>query len=193
MTTTYWGHPHKCAMPLIFLSLVFYSGISISPNPAVAASAAEINQDVQVALKDLYSKSTSARTLGQKAKGILVFPSIVKGGFIVGGQYGEGALLRGGKTVGYYNTVQASYGLQAGLQKYGYALFLMTDSALNYINKSDGWEIGVGPTIVVIDTGASASATTTTLQSEIYAFFFDQKGLMAGIGLQGTKITKIEK
>jgi lipid-binding SYLF domain-containing protein len=177
----------------ILFALVFFSGSLICPDPAVAASAAEINRDVSSALKELYAKSPSAKIMGEKAKGILVFPAIVKGGFIVGGQYGEGALLKGGKTAGYYNTVQASYGLQAGLQKYGYALFLMTDSAVKYINKSDGWEIGVGPTIVVVDTGAAASATTTTLQSEIYAFFFDQKGLMAGIGLQGTKITRIEK
>jgi lipid-binding SYLF domain-containing protein len=112
---------------------------------------------------------------------------------MVGGQFGEGALLKEGKTAGYYNTVQLSYGLQAGIQKYGYALFLMTDSALKWIDKSDGWEIGTGPTIVVMDTGAAAAITTTTAQSEIYAFFFDQKGLMGGIGLQGTKITKIKK
>ena len=112
---------------------------------------------------------------------------------MVGGQYGEGALLTGGKTGGYYNTVQISYGLQAGAQKYGYALFLMTDPALKWIDKSDGWEIGTGPTIVVMDTGAAGALTTTTAQSEIYAFFFDQKGLMGGLGLQGTKITKIKK
>ena len=84
-------------------------------------------------------------------------------------------------------------GLQAGIQKYGYALFLMTDSAMKWIDKSDGWEIGVGPSIVVMDTGAATAATTTTVQAEIYAFFFDQKGLMGGLGLQGTKITKINK
>ena len=112
---------------------------------------------------------------------------------MVGGQYGEGALLKDGKAVGYYNTVQLSYGIQAGIQKYGYALFLMTDSAMKWIDKSDGWEIGTGPSIVVMEAGAAAAATTTTLQSEIYAFFFDQKGLMGGIGLQGTKITKIKK
>lgn len=131
--------------------------------------------------------------MGEKAVGILVFPGIVKGGFIVGGQYGEGALIKDGKTVAYYNTVAASYGLQAGLQKFGYALFFMTDSALKWLDKSDGWEIGVGPSIVVVDAGAATSLTSTTAQSDIYAFFFDQKGLMAGLGLQGTKITRLEK
>ena len=138
-------------------------------------------------------QSASAKAMGEKAKGILVFPSITKGGFIVGGQYGEGALLKAGKTAGYYNTIQVSYGLQAGIQTYGYVLFFMTESAMSYIDKSDGWEVGVGPSIVVVDVGAASSATTTTLQSEIYAFFFDQTGLMAGLGLQGTKITKVDK
>ena len=131
--------------------------------------------------------------MAKKAKGILVFPSIVKGGFLVGGQYGEGALFKGRKTSGYYSNVQVSYGLQAGIQEHGYALFFMTDSAMKWLDKSDGWEIGVGPSIVVVDIGAATSKTTTTLQSEIYAFFFDQKGLMGGLGIQGTKITKIKK
>lgn len=174
----------------IILVLAFAAGTFMCPNDT-AASAEKIDADVKISLEKLYAKSTVAKTLGEKAKGILVFPSIVKGGFIVGGQYGKGALLKAGKTVGYYNTIQASYGLQAGLQKYGYALFLMTDSAVKYLDKSSGWEIGVGPTITVMDTGTAGAATTTTLKSEIYAFFFDQKGLMAGIGLQGTKITKI--
>ena len=177
----------------ILLVLAFAAGPFISPNPARAATAAEINRDVKSALENLYAKSPAAKTLSEKAKGILVFPGIVKGGFMVGGQYGEGALLKAGKTDGYYNTVQVSYGLQAGLQKYGYALFFMSDSSMNWLDKSDGWEIGVGPSIVVVDVGAATSKTTTTLQAEIYAFFFDQKGLMGGLGLQGTKITKIKK
>jgi len=177
----------------ILLVLVFAAGTLIRPNPAGAASAAEINRDVKSALEKLYAKSSSARAMGEKAKGVLVFPSIVKGGFMVGGKYGEGALLKGGKTAAYYNAVQVSYGLQAGLQQYGYALFFMSDSAMKWLDKSDGWEIGVGPSIVVVDVGAASSTTTTTAQSEIYAFFFDQKGLMGGLGLQGTKITKIKK
>ena len=177
----------------ILLIVAFAAGTLISPNRVKAASAAEINRDVNNSLKNLYAKSPAAKTLSEKAKGILVFPGIVKGGFLVGGQYGEGALLKDGKTAGYYNTVQLSYGLQAGMQKYGYALFLMTDSAMNWIDKSDGWEIGVGPGIVVVDTGAAKSMTTTTLQAEIFAFFFDQRGLMGGLGMQGTKITKIKK
>ena len=177
----------------VLLVLAFTAATFISPNPTRAASAAEINRDVKIALEKLYAKSSSAKALGDKAKGILVFPGIYKAGFIIGGQYGEGALLINGKTAGYYNTVQASFGLQAGAQKYGYALFFMNDSAREYLDKSDGWELGVGPTIVVVDVGASGSATTTTLKADIYAYFFDQKGLMGGLGVQGTKITKLEK
>ena len=180
-------------VPAVLLALACLAGPPARPHPAAAASAAEINRDAKRAVAKLYAKSASAKTLGEKAKGVLVFPAIVKGGFLVGGQFGEGALFKGGQITGYYNTVQASYGLQAGVQKYGYALFLMTDSAVNWLDKSDGWELGVGPTIVVMDAGASGSATTSTLQSDIYAFFFNQTGLMAGAGLQGTKITRIKK
>jgi lipid-binding SYLF domain-containing protein len=177
----------------ILFVLAFAAGMPFGSNSTLAATAAEIDRDVKSALEKLYAQSASARAIAKKAKGILVFPSIVKGGFMVGGQYGEGALLKGGNTAGYYNTIQVSYGLQAGIQKHGYALFFMTDSTMKWLDKSDGWEVGVGPSIVVVDVGVATSKTTTTLQSEIYAFFFDQKGLMGGLGLQGTKITKIKK
>jgi lipid-binding SYLF domain-containing protein len=177
----------------ILLVLGFTTFTFISPNPARAASAAEINRDAKNALQKLYKKSSSAKALGEKAKAILVFPGITKGGFLVGGQYGEGALMKEGKTIAYYNTVAVSYGLQAGVQKYGYALFFMTDSAREYLDRSDGWELGTGPSIVILDEGAAGGISTTTAKSDVYAFFFDQKGLMAGLGLQGTKITKIEK
>lgn len=178
---------------LAFVMLLLMGSVPINPDMACAASAAEINNGARSALQSLYAQSPSARTLGQKAKAILIFPSIVKGGFIVGGQYGEGALIRNGKVAAYYNTVQASYGLQAGLQKYGYALFLMSDSAIDWVNRSNGWELGSGPSIVIVDAGKATAMTTTTLHSEIYAFFFGQKGLMAGLGLQGTKISRISK
>jgi len=177
----------------LFLVFALIFGLFMTSNANGQSTRETIDRDVGNALKKLYAKSASAKTLGEKAKGVLVFPTIVKGGFIVGGQYGEGALLKGGKTSGYYNTIQLSYGLQAGLQKHGYALFFMTEKALKWLDKSDGWEIGVGPTIVIVDVGAATSKTSTTLQADIYAFFFDQKGLMGGLGLQGTKINKIKK
>ena len=184
----------KCFQVVGFLlGLALCSATLIGQDAAEAASAEEIDRDVKVSLDKLYNKSHSAKGLSERAVGILVFPSIIKGGFMVGGKYGEGALIKGGKTAGYYNAVQVSYGLQIGLQTYGYALFFMSESAMDWLDKSDGWELGVGPTIVVVDSGASMSTSTTTAKSDIYAFFFDQKGLMAGLGLQGTKISRVKK
>lgn len=160
---------------------------------AVAKTAAEIDRQTQDALKQLYAQSPAARAMKDKAKGILVFPEIIKGAFIVGGQGGEGELITNGKVQGYYNTVQLSVGFQAGAQKYGYALFFMSDEALQWLYRTDGWEVGSGPNVVIIDQGAAASATTTSLHSGVYAFFFDMKGLMAGVDLQGTKITRVQK
>ena len=163
----------------------------VGPRPASAASVAGIDRDVDAALRKLYDAMPEAEALAAKAKGILVFPNIVKAGFVVGAQYGEGALLKGGRTAGYYNIAAASYGLQAGAQSFGYAMFFMTDSALNYLENSAGWEVGVGPSIVIVDTGMARTLTTTTSQDDVYAFIFGQQGLMAGAGLQGSKITKI--
>lgn len=176
---------------VIFLSAMIVVADVMVPRTAFADTAAEIDRDVDSALAELYASTPAAKELSGVAKGILVFPDVVKAGLIVGGQYGTGALRVGGKTVGYYNTVAASYGLQAGAQKFGYAMFFLTQPALDYLTKSKGWEIGVGPSVVVVDAGLARSLTTTTAKEEIYAFFFSQKGLMAGLGLQGSKITKI--
>jgi lipid-binding SYLF domain-containing protein len=159
--------------------------------PASAASARTIDQNASAALKRLYASSPTAKMLSEKAKGILVFPGIIKGGFIIGGQWGEGALRKQGRTVAYYRSVAASYGLQAGGQKFGYALFFMDDDSLAYLDKSDGWEIGTGPSVVIVDKGVAKSMGTTASREGVFAFIFGQKGLMAGIGIQGSKITRI--
>ncbi len=138
---------------------------SMNTQPAVAASATEINRDVDAALAKLYADIPDARTLAEKARGVLVFPNVVKAGFLLGAQYGDGALRRQGRTVAYYNTVAASYGLQAGVQSFGYVLFFMTEPALEYLDKSDGFELGVGPSIVVLDAGKAKTMTTTTMQN----------------------------
>lgn len=159
---------------------------------AMSGTAAEIDRDVDFALQDLYESTPAARELAKKAKGILVFPRIVKAGFMVGAQYGRGGALRvRGRTTGYYNSVSASYGMQAGVQAFGYALFFMNDEALNYLERSEGWEIGMGPSIVVVDAGKAKTLTTTTAKDNVYAFIFGQRGLMAGLGLQGSKISRI--
>ena len=164
----------------------------VLPRIALAAATAKsINRDVDNALQNLYQTTPAAKDLSKIAKGILVFPSIIKGGLIVGGQYGEGALRVGGKTTGYFKTVSASYGLQAGAQSFGYALFFIDRKGLDYLKKSSGWEIGVEPSLVIVDEGMARTLSTTTVKSGIYAFFFNQKGLMAGLTIQGSKITKI--
>ena len=164
---------------------------SMSASEALALDKGQLNRDARRALKNLYANNTAAKLLGKQAKAVLVFPSIVKAGFFFGGQMGNGVLMKGTSAVGYYNSVAASYGLQAGVQVFGYALFFMNDAALAYLNKSDGWELGVGPSIVVVDAGMGKSMTTTTATQDVYAFIFDQKGLMAGLGIQGSKITKL--
>lgn len=188
-------------MPIVrtlagLVALVLALSVIPPTRPAVAAVGAygaEIDRDVDVALARMYDNVPNARELAGKAKALLIFPSIVKAGFLFGAQYGEGALRRKGRTVGYYNTAAASYGLQAGVQSFGYALFFMTDSAVQYLDKSGGFELGTGPSLVVLDVGAARALTTTTLQSDIYAVFFDQRGLMAGIGLQGSKISRMDR
>ena len=163
------------------------------PRPVDAASAAELNRDSSAALSTLYARQKSAKVLSAKAKGILVFPAMVKAGFMFGGQVGEGVLRKNGKVTGYYNSVAASYGFQAGVQKFGYALFFMSDDALRQLNATQGFEVGIGPSLVIVDEGKGKSITSNTITSDVYAFIFDQKGLMAGAGIQGSKITKISK
>jgi len=156
------------------------------------ATQAEINQNAANALQDLYKTMPLAKTLVPKAKAILVFPSVYKAGFIIGGQSGNGvALSPSGIPLGYFNISAASYGFQAGAQAFSYALFVMTDEAIQYMKKTEGWEVGVGPSVVLVDEGIAKTLTTTTAKDGVYAFIFGQKGLMAGIGIQGSKITRI--
>ncbi len=182
------NHPRVIGIALILVPaiIVFMHSAGVR-----LAWADELDDDSAAALRSLSDGSIAARALGQKAAGILVFPNIVKAGFLFGAQFGEGTLFRGGRKVANYRSVAASYGFQAGVQAFGYAMFFMTDAALDYLNKSDGWEVGMGPSLVVIDTGVAKNLTTNTIQSDIYAFVFDQKGLMGGIGIQGSKITRV--
>ena len=160
---------------------------------ALAATAEELESNATAALAQLYKNNDVARLLRPDAKGILVFPRIIKAGFLFGGAIGEGVLRKGDDSAGYYNSVAASYGLQAGIQGFGYAMFFMDDESLQAFENSAGFEVGVGPSIVVVDEGVGKSLTTTTVRKGIYAFIFDQAGLMAGLGLQGSKITRISK
>jgi lipid-binding SYLF domain-containing protein len=187
------GMPFKRFLKIIPLAvLLLFSCLStdLAIGSPGLTDAQKIDREVNYSLTKLYEGNPSAQLLARNAKAILVFPSIVKAGFMVGAQYGSGALRKGKKTIGYYNSVAASYGFQAGVQTFGYALFLMSDSAVKYLDRSGGWELGMGPSIVIVDSGIAKSLTTTTAKADVYGFIFDQKGLMAGVGLQGSKITR---
>lgn len=157
-----------------------------------AASADDLVSQSRRALQQLVAQNPAAAKAKSKAVAILVFPDVVKAGFIFGAQGGQGILFIRGQPRGRYRTVAASYGLQAGVQKYGYALFLMNQRAVDWVNNTRGWEIGTGPSVVIVDKGMARSFSTETLHSGIYAFIFDQQGLMAGLGLQGSKIMRID-
>src|SRR5262245_27050915 len=181
----------RLAGTIIVLGMVVIAATGL--RPADAASPQGFESDAQAALNALYEKVPSAKPLAAQAKGILIFPKIIKGGFLIGAQYGEGELLKDGQVAGYYNIAAASYGFQAGLQWFAYAMFFMSDSSLTYLDNTAGFEVGVGPSIVVVDTGKAKTLTSTTGRDDVYAFIFGQKGLMGGVGLQGSKITKISR
>lgn len=175
------------------LALFVLSITTLFASNADAESREALERSSRAALNTLINQNAIAKELSTKAAAVLVFPSVKKAGFMVGGQYGEGVLWRGDKASGFYNTGGASFGFQAGAQEYGYAMFFMTEAAINALNVAQGFEVGVGPSVVVVDQGMANSITTSTMQKDIYAFIFSQKGLMAGIGIQGNKITKINK
>lgn len=175
--------------------------LTVSPALPFDATAADestsstegLNQEANHALQNLYKANPVAGEIGKQAKAILVFPNIIKAGLVFGGSYGEGVLTKGAAVAGYYNSISASWGLQAGAQSYGYAVFLMTNKALSYIDKSHGWEIGVGPTVVIVNEGVAKNLSSSTLKNDAYAFIFDQQGLMASLSIEGTKISRIKR
>uniref|UniRef100_E6QTM1 Twin-arginine translocation pathway signal n=1 Tax=mine drainage metagenome TaxID=410659 RepID=E6QTM1_9ZZZZ len=177
----------------LFLVAVATLSLSALTGPANAASTEDLTRDSTQALELLYKTHPVAKDISKHADAVLVFPKVIKAGLVFGGSYGEGVLFKGSKVAGYYNTVSASWGWQAGAQSYSYVVFLMNNKAMKYIHKSDGWEVGVGPTVVVMNDGIAKNLSTTTLKDDAYAFIFDQQGLMASLSLEGTKITRINK
>ena len=176
----------------LIATAVLAVGSTMAGRQAEAASARQLARDGERALNQLYAVQPKARNLAARAKAVLIFPKIYKGGLLVGGLTGDGVLRTGGKPTGYYNISAASFGLQAGGQSYSFALFFMTADALSYLNRSDGWAIGSGPSVVVVDKGTAANLSSTTVTQDVYAIPFGQKGLMAGLGLEGSKITRIQ-
>jgi len=162
-------------------------------NYADAATAEDLSKDAAQRLQTLYKSNPVAESISKKAKAVLVFPSIVKAGLVFGGSYGEGVLTKGTQFAGYYNSVSASWGWQAGAETYAYVVFLMSDKAVNYLDKSKGWEIGVGPSVVAVNEGVAKNLSSSTLKKDAYAFIFDQQGLMASLSIEGTKISRIKR
>ncbi|MDP4078677.1 lipid-binding SYLF domain-containing protein [Acidovorax sp. A1169] len=160
---------------------------------ANSATAEDLNADSKQALKRLYETNPAAQSVGKKAKAILIFPKITKAGLVFGGSYGEGVLMKGARLSGFYNSVSASWGWQAGAESYGYIVFLMSDKAVRYLNMTKGWELGVDPSVVVVNEGVAKNLSTSTLKRNAYAFVFDQEGLMASLSIEGTKISRIDR
>jgi lipid-binding SYLF domain-containing protein len=181
------------AMACLLLTPLAAFSLSAVSTAARGATANELDKDAAVALQRLYKSSAVAEDLGKKAKAILVFPNVIKAGLVFGGSYGEGVLNKKGGAVDYYNSVSASWGWQVGAESYGYVVFLISDKAVDYLETSKGWEIGVGPSIVVVNEGMAKNLSSSTLKEDAYAFIFDQRGLMVSLSIEGTKISRIKR
>jgi lipid-binding SYLF domain-containing protein len=158
-----------------------------------AATAKEINVSVDATLKNFYQDVKGAKEYLKTAKGILVFPSVYKAGFGIGGEYGEGALRISGKTVDYYSTVAGSFGFQLGAQKKTLILVFTQKKSLNSFRESNGWKAGVDGSVALVTVGIGSSIDTTNIKDPIVAFAFDQKGLMYNLTIEGSKFSKIKK
>ncbi|WP_322049166.1 lipid-binding SYLF domain-containing protein [Paraburkholderia sp. J67] len=157
-----------------------------------ATSRAQLEQDARDALKNLYASTPRAKELSANAAGVLVFPSILKAGLLIGGSGGNGVLFgRDGSVKGYYNAGAVSWGMQAGAQNFSEAMVLMTPEAVKNLDTADGWSVGMGPSVAVADSGMARDVTTTTARPDVFAFIYGQSGLMAGLGVQGQKITRL--
>jgi lipid-binding SYLF domain-containing protein len=167
--------------------------LSLCVSFAHADSRADLDRSARSILNQLVASNANAKKLSETAIATLVFPVVTKAGLIVGGQYGDGVLFKQGSPMAYYNTAGGSYGLQVGAQQYGYVLFFMKETALNALDSTQGFEVGVGPSVVLVDQGMATSTTTITMQNDVYAFITAQKGAMAGIGIQGNQIRKLAK
>ena len=184
---------HASRFAVSALVALFVAALVAVPSRALAQNDAQLAANAKTSLGYLESSTPLAKSLGQRAYAVLVFPDITKAGFLIGGEYGNGVLFRRGQVAGYYNTTSVSYGLQAGAQTFGYAMFFMNEKAFQALNAKGGFEVGVGPSVVVMDQGMAKSYTSETMTEDVYAFIFSQQGLMAGMGLQGTKITKLNR
>ena len=177
----------------IYIITIAVLALFASNAPGRAGSAGEINAGVRETLDQMYRQIPGTRALAGRAAGILVFPTIVKAGIGIGGEYGEGAMRIGGRTVAYYNTVAASVGFQFGAQARSVVIMFMTPDALAGFRRIDGWKVGVDGSIAIITVGAGGSIDTNRIASPVVGFIFDNRGLMYNLTLEGSKISRISR
>ena len=182
--------PHSRRIAVACLAIVV--ALSATTPAGAAASKKDIDTKVDGALARFYKEVPRGSELVTSARGVLVFPNVVKAGFAIGGEYGAGALRVGGKTSGYYSTTAASVGLQIGAESKTVVICFMTDEALASFVKSNGFEVGVDGSVAIMDASAGAALDTTTARAPVLGFVFGRSGLMANITLEGAKISKIE-
>ena len=185
------------AMLVASLLALGLAGCSNTEGPISAStssgesSKADLTARSEAALNDLYAKQPETRKLGERAKAVLVFPSILKAGLGIGGMGGNGTMFEGGRPVAFYNIAGASFGFQAGAQEFSQAYFFNTEEALKTFRETKGLQAGAGATAVAADFGANAALTTSTLQKPVVVATWSQAGLMAGATIEGAKITEI--
>ena len=167
--------------------------LSFSSTSVLAASKVELDAGINETLQRRYKNSSAAKELGDKAKGILVFPKVIKGGMLVGGEYGQGGLLVEGRIISYYSTVTASIGLQLGVQARSQVIMFMDENALNNFRGSDGWEAGVDGSVAIAEFGAAGTLSSNTVKELVIGFILDSRGLMYNLTFEGTKFSRIEK
>ncbi len=188
-----WRACRQYAWTLMWvMSLVMWAGLWTS-DKALAATAKEIDVGVDVALEKFEKEVGGAKQFLESAKGLLVFPSVIKAGIGFGGEYGEGALRIGGKSVAYYNTIAGSFGFQLGAQAKTVVIVFLEQDALNKFQKSEGWKVGVDGSVAVVTLGAGTTLDTSKMNQPIVGFILDQKGLMYNLTLEGSKFTKLNK
>lgn len=183
----------KSSLPHFIAILFIATLMSAFSQKSFAVTAADLDREANDALRMLYKDHPLAESMSKKAYAIIVFPKITRVGLVFGGSYGEGVLLKRGTANEYINAVSGSFGWQAGAQSYSYVVFLMTEKIENSLRRAHGWEIGVGPSVVVINEGIAKNLSSSSLKEDAYAYIFDQSGLMVSISLEGTKISTIKR
>jgi lipid-binding SYLF domain-containing protein len=185
-----WAICRRRALGLAFLMTLAIVG---AVPRSEAGSAAQIDAAVQATLREFFFQVQGSRELVNKSAAVLVFPSVIRAGIGIGGEYGEGALLTRERSVDYYNIVSASIGFQLGAQSRSVIIVFMTPEALAGFRRTYGWKVGVDASVAIITVGAGGSIDTSRIASPIVGFIFDGKGLMYNLTLEGSKITRIRR